>query len=173
MEYRMSISCWVKGSARLSLLSLSCCLYSFHLDSNTSRECLNPLSSIILTVELFSSKERLMLHWTDLRVSGSYWSLFCLFAVSKKLGQVGIQLPWRDITKVSSFIFTLQPAYNLVYICYCVFKSDRISHIHNKVFPRIFWPYYFVRFSKSIFLKFSLPFRTLLQNVSLSHFFTI
>lgn len=161
MEYRMSISCWVKGSARLSLLSLSCCLYSFHLDSNTSRECLKPLSSIILTVELFSSKERLMLHWTD------------LFAVLKKLGQVGIQLPWRDITKVSSFIFTLQPAYNLVYICYCVFKSDRISHIHNKVFPRIFWPYYFVRFSKSIFLKFSLPFRTLLQNVSLSHFFTI
>lgn len=86
MEYRMSISCWVKGSARLSLLSLSCCLYSFHLDSNTSRECLNPLSSIILTVKLFSSKERLMLHWTDLRMSGSYWSLFCLFAVLKKTG---------------------------------------------------------------------------------------
>lgn len=138
MEYRMSISCWVKVSARLSLLSLSCCLYSFHLDSNTSRKCLNPLSSIILTVTLFSSKERLMPHLTDLRVSGSYWSLLCLFAVLKKLGQVGIQLPWRDITKVLSFIFTLQPAYNLVYICYCVFKSDRILHIHNKVFPRIF-----------------------------------
>lgn len=45
-----------------------------------------------------------MLHWTVLRVSGSYWSPFCLFAVLKKLGQVGIQLPWRDITKVSSFI---------------------------------------------------------------------
>lgn len=121
MEYRMSISCWVKGSARLSLLSLSCCLYSFHLDSNTSRECLNPLSSIILTVKLFSSKERLMLHWTDLRVSGSYWSLFCLFAVLKKTGTSRHSATLEGYHKSFEFHFyfaaSLQPCLHLL-LCF-------------------------------------------------------
>lgn len=47
------------------------------------------------------------------RLSGLYWSPFWLLQ-SKKLSQIGIQLPLTDITKVARFIYNLQLAYYFV-----------------------------------------------------------
>lgn len=73
-------------------------------------------------------------------VSGLYWSPFWLLQ-SKKLSQIGIQLPWTDIKKGRTFHLYFAASFLLCLICYCFPSSVRIQHIHNKVFfSRIFLP---------------------------------